>query len=192
MFSSQERFDKFFEIVVGLEGGYVNDPRDPGGETKYGVSKRAYPNVDIKNLTIEGAKAIYKRDYFDKLPILLPIDLHLSMFDMAINSGVSAAVQLYNRGNKSATRYNSARIKFYTSIRNFGTFGRGWMNRLSHIIESGQELLEYELEEQRPEYDVLVVHDSGAQSVSRKKFVASIDGKPIQIKGSRLDVRFIV
>ena len=46
--------------------GYVNDPKDPGGETNYGISKRAYPDVDIKNLTEDGAKDIYKRDYWDK------------------------------------------------------------------------------------------------------------------------------
>lgn len=42
-------FDLAFEIIIGHEGGYVNDPRDPGGETRYGISKRAYPNEDINN-----------------------------------------------------------------------------------------------------------------------------------------------
>ena len=42
-------FDKAFQITVGVEGGYVNDPADPGGETRYGISKRAHPDVDIKS-----------------------------------------------------------------------------------------------------------------------------------------------
>ena len=40
-------FEEIIEVVLEHEGGYVNDPKDPGGETKYGVSKRAYPNEDI-------------------------------------------------------------------------------------------------------------------------------------------------
>ena len=48
--------------TLSLEGNYVNDFGDYGGETKFGITKRYYPNVDIANLTIEEAKAIYKRD----------------------------------------------------------------------------------------------------------------------------------
>ena len=51
-------------IVLENEGGYVNDPDDPGGETKYGISKRSYPALDIKNLTVEQATAIYLRDFW--------------------------------------------------------------------------------------------------------------------------------
>jgi len=52
-------FDYAFEKVVDIEGGYVNDPDDPGGETKFGISKRTYPSLDIKNLDLKIAKAIY-------------------------------------------------------------------------------------------------------------------------------------
>ena len=48
-------FDEIIEVVLKHEGGYVNDPDDPGGETKYGISKKAYPDEDIKELTIERA-----------------------------------------------------------------------------------------------------------------------------------------
>lgn len=61
---------EFEKAVTGLledEGGYVHDLRDPGGETKYGISKRSYPDLDIKNLTIDQAKAIYYRDYWQSL-----------------------------------------------------------------------------------------------------------------------------
>ena len=43
-------FDEIIEVVLEHEGGYVNDPDDAGGETKYGIAKRWYPSVDIKNL----------------------------------------------------------------------------------------------------------------------------------------------
>lgn len=72
------------------EGGYVNDPVDPGGETKYGISKRSYPDVDIKNLTWDKAAAIYKRDYWDAVRgDDLPSGVDLVAFDAAVNSGVS-------------------------------------------------------------------------------------------------------
>ena len=45
-------FDEAFERLIGHEGGYVADSRDPGGETKYGISKRSYPGEDIKNLSL--------------------------------------------------------------------------------------------------------------------------------------------
>jgi len=58
-----DNFERCIAFVLRHEGGYVNDPRDPGGETKYGISKRAYPGLDIKNLTEEQAKEIYRQDY---------------------------------------------------------------------------------------------------------------------------------
>ena len=51
-------WDDVFDRLIGHEGEYSNDPNDPGGETKWGISKRAYPNLDIKNLTRDGAKTI--------------------------------------------------------------------------------------------------------------------------------------
>ena len=48
-------FDEIIEIVLEHEGGYVNDPHDRGGETKYGISKRAHNDVNIKTLTVENA-----------------------------------------------------------------------------------------------------------------------------------------
>jgi lysozyme family protein len=59
-----DRFKKAFQNLLKEEGGYVNDKKDRGGETKYGVSKRSYPQVDIKNLTLEQASLIYHRDFY--------------------------------------------------------------------------------------------------------------------------------
>ena len=60
-------FDRIIEFTLQEEGGYVNNPADPGGMTKYGISKRSYPNLDIANLTIDQAKAIYERDFWNQL-----------------------------------------------------------------------------------------------------------------------------
>ena len=88
-------FDEIIEVVLHHEGGYVNDPSDPGGETNYGISKRAYPDVDIKNLTEDGAKDIYKRDYWDKYKCEdLSKDLRHIYFDMCVNMGAGRATKI--------------------------------------------------------------------------------------------------
>ena len=57
-------FDAAFERLIGHEGGYTAGVGDPGGETKFGISKRSYPREDIKNLTLEQAKVIYRKDFW--------------------------------------------------------------------------------------------------------------------------------
>ena len=87
-------FDVAFEKLIGHEGGYVNDARDPGGETKYGISKRAYPDEDIAGITLEYAKQIYRRDYWDAVQAeYLPDAVRFDLFDAAVNSGVRQAVK---------------------------------------------------------------------------------------------------
>ena len=79
------KFDDIIEITLHHEGGYVHDPTDLGGETNFGIAKRFYPDVDIKNLTKEGAKEIYKKDYWDKNKVDdLPDDLDISIPDNEI------------------------------------------------------------------------------------------------------------
>ena len=92
------QFNEIIEVVLEHEGGYVNDPTDLGGETNYGIAKRFYPDVDIKNLTKEGAKEIYKRDYWDKFKAdKLPDDLKHIYFDMCVNQGKSRAVKILQK-----------------------------------------------------------------------------------------------
>jgi lysozyme family protein len=87
-------YDKSFEFVIKHEGGYVNDPNDAGGETNFGISKRAYPNLNIKNLTLVQAKAIYEKDYWVAARCnLLPYPLSLAVFDYAVNAGPSKAIK---------------------------------------------------------------------------------------------------
>ena len=91
-------FDEIIEQVLKHEGGYVNDPKDLGGETKYGITKRFYPDVDIKNLTIEQATEIYKKDYWDKNKVeSLPQNLWHIYFDMCVNMGKRTAVKVLQR-----------------------------------------------------------------------------------------------
>ena len=92
-------FDSAFEKTVGLEGGYGNDPRDPGGETKYGISHRAHPGIDIKNLTLDQAKAIYLRDYWTPLRLneVQSEALADEIFDTGVNMGLSTAIKIAQR-----------------------------------------------------------------------------------------------
>ena len=91
-------FKEIIEKVLHHEGGYVNDPKDLGGETKYGITKRFYPDVDIKNLTIEQATEIYKKDYWDKNKVeSLPQNLWHIYFDMCVNMGKRTAVKVLQR-----------------------------------------------------------------------------------------------
>ena len=93
-----KNFDEIIEQVLEHEGGYVNDPKDLGGETKYGITKRFYPDVDIKNLTIEQATEIYKKDYWDKNRVeSLPQNLWHIYFDMCVNMGKRTAVKVLQR-----------------------------------------------------------------------------------------------
>ena len=92
------KFDEIIEVVLHHEGGYVNDPKDPGGETNFGVAKRSHPDVDIKNLTKEGAIEIYKEHYWDKNKVeSLSEDLRHIYFDMCVNQGRGRAVKILQR-----------------------------------------------------------------------------------------------
>ena len=98
-------FDEIIEQVLEHEGGYVNDPKDLGGETKYGITKRFYPDIDIKNLTIEQATEIYKKDYWDKNKVeSLPQNLWHIYFDMCVNMGKRTAVKVLQRAANNKGR----------------------------------------------------------------------------------------
>ena len=91
-------FEKAFEDVIGLEGGYVNDPKDPGGETKFGISKRSYPKIDIKDLSLEEANGIYKRDFWDKLRLdKIDPEVAREIFEVAVNAGLKRSVRITQR-----------------------------------------------------------------------------------------------
>ena len=82
-------FDDAFDEVIGLEGGYVNDPNDTGGETNWGIAKKWHPDVDIKNLTKEDAKNIYWNEYWNpfQLSRLYSVLVATEIFEQAINMG---------------------------------------------------------------------------------------------------------
>lgn len=149
-----DQFPKFINRLLGHEGGYVNDPKDPGGETKFGISKRTYPTLDIKNLTRDQAVAIYRRDFWDAagMGLLSPV-IGFQMLDGAVNSGIDratrwlqtaarvtadgkigpvtrAAVEAADQ-NDLVLRFLGTRLQFMTDLSTWDRFGRGWARRIA-------------------------------------------------------------
>lgn len=147
-------FDTAMKRLLPHEGGYVNDPKDPGGETKFGISKRSYPKVDIKNLTWDQAKAIYKRDFWDKIQgDKLPMVVTYQLVDAAINSGIDRASRWVQRAvgatqdgdigpatlaalkatdpNDVVFRFLGFRLQFMTDLPIWDRFGKGWARRIA-------------------------------------------------------------
>ncbi len=96
---SRERFEGLIGKILNHEGGYVDDPVDPGGETKYGISKRSYPHVDIKALTVAQAKDIYYRDWWLRLRCNEIQDDRIAQkhLDTSINVGPRNGVRILQR-----------------------------------------------------------------------------------------------
>ena len=151
---STDNFDIAFARIIGEEGGYVNDARDPGGETKYGIAKRYHPDVDIKDLTLAAAKEIYRCDYWLKAGCdQLPWAPAFVYFDSVVNMGLGTSTKLMQEAlgevadgiigprTRAAmirqgsdpeliVRFQAERALYYASRGHFVTYGRGWMRRV--------------------------------------------------------------
>lgn len=148
--------------VIKAEGGakITNDPKDPGGLTKFGISKKAYPSLDIANLTEADAIAIYKRDYWDRVQgDSLPYNVAYALFNYAVNRGVSVAIKYAQQvlGVNQDGRMGPATISgilimgekaflgqflglakkgyedLVASKPSLAVFLNGWKNRIDHI-----------------------------------------------------------
>ena len=93
-------FLQAFAFVLNAEGGgtITDDPEDPGGLTRWGISKRSHPDLDIANLTLDEAREIYRREYWDRCSCdLFPPPLAMALFDSAVNQGPVRAIRLMQR-----------------------------------------------------------------------------------------------
>jgi len=166
-------FDLYFPILISHEGGYVFNPKDPGGETKYGITDRLdgkidrfvdvngnnIPDVRVKDLSVEDAKKIYKRLFWNKLKAddIKSQSVAEILFDFAVNSGVGTAIKKLQSilgvaqdgiiGPNTIKALNSIssqslfeqiktlRKKFYKDIiianPKLKTFEKGWNNRIN-------------------------------------------------------------
>ncbi len=131
----------------------TNDPHDPGGLTKFGISQRRYPDVDIANLTRAGAIELYRRDYWDLASCAkLPEPLDFYVFDSAINQGPGYAVRELQEAVgttrdgvlgpvtlraiarmttlEAAALFMVGRAFDYAALTNYSRYGKGWLKRL--------------------------------------------------------------
>jgi len=149
-------FDEAFDRLIGNEGAYIFHPNDPGGETNWGISKRSYPQIDIAHLTRDQAAVIYYRDFWQPLGDAPPA-VKFQLFDFAVNSGISTAIRKLQQvvgvaddghwGPISAAAlakmdvndvlmlFVATRIRFWTSLSTWPTFGKGWANRAAADLE---------------------------------------------------------
>ena len=148
--------------VLGIEGGYSADPKDPGGETNWGISKRSYPNLDIASLTRDDAIAIYERDFWSKIDgDALPPGVGYQCLDFAVNSGVGTALRALQRAVGVADdgvfgpvslaalkaqdaadtimRFLAERLMFMSGLSNWLSFGRGWARRIATDLRYGAQ-----------------------------------------------------
>lgn len=152
-------FTPVFQFLLRYEGGYINNPHDIGGETKYGISQKSFPRLDIKHMTKEQAESIYRYHYWNKMSCdSLPQSLALTLFDFAVNSGVDRVVKevqealdltidgvfgpktlqaiqdLDEKGIRVLTsRINDVRLQLYVRLASNPTqriFLLGWLRRL--------------------------------------------------------------
>lgn len=152
-----ELFDKCIEVILKNEGGYVNHPADPGGETNYGICKRYFPNEDIKNMTKGRAKELYYEHYWKPMSLfgILDQEAVLQIFDFGVNAGIKRAIKTAQKivrvdkdgicGNITRhainkcstcflTNYKRARIKYYEMLAfrkpELRVFLSGWIIRV--------------------------------------------------------------
>lgn len=159
-------FDNVFDRVMGHEDGYVNDPDDPGGETKWGISKRSYPTFNIANLTRDDARMIYEQDFWKRINGSRLIErgfdgVSFQLMDFALNSGIETAVRYLQRAvgvaddghwgpiSQAALEKKSEsdlimlliaeRMEFQTKLKNWLSHGKGWTRRNAQNLRYGAQ-----------------------------------------------------
>lgn len=159
-------FKQIFDRLIGHEGGYVDDPRDPGSETNWGVTKRTaqangYTGA-MKTMTRQQAYEIYRRAFWLRYNCeQMPDAVAYQFFDAAVNHGFGNAsrmlqravgvlddgiigkysLEAINRNPISDTLMvlNGERLNFYTRLKNFDRFGKGWVNRVAQNLKYGAQ-----------------------------------------------------
>lgn len=162
-------FEQAFDRLIGHEGKFTDDKNDRGNwttgiigkgilkGTKYGISAMTYPDFDIKNLTLNQAKEIYKRDWWDKLNAdNLDPAIVFQVWDFAINAGMGTAKRKLQKSvgmaedgiigpltikaihkadlNDVLMKFNAERLNHYTSLSTWPRYGKGWTLRVAQQL----------------------------------------------------------
>lgn len=129
-------FPRAIEFVLAHEGIYSNDTGDPGGETHWGISKRAYPDLNITALTKEDAIKIYRQDYWDKMGCdALPWPMDMIIMDTGVNCGPSRAL-LWAKTFITPADYLFRRLRHYAGLKGMAIYMRGWIFRVLDLYEA--------------------------------------------------------
>lgn len=131
-------FQAAIKFVLDHEGGYVNNPADPGGETKYGISKHAYPTLDIKNLSVADAMVVYKRDYWDVHALDgKPFPYSVVLFDSYVQHNPKKVAAWDTQADGDRRAFLEQRRSFYLRLIELNPkeaiFKKGWLNRLGDL-----------------------------------------------------------
>lgn len=176
-------FDDAFKVVIGEEGGLVNNPKDKGGLTKYGIAQKFHPNVDVENLTLDQAKEIYKKQYWDKYNLeSFPAGERSEIFDMVVNSPVRATKAIQRatgttpsgklgKATREAMRSykgdlgRDSRYEYIKSLasesKDWTEFGNGWANRYLNVDMFGDDAIDLEEMDREEVVKILTyVHNS--------------------------------
>ena len=160
-----ENFERAFTDLIGNEGGYSNNPNDPGGETMYGitvaVARRNGYMGQMKDMSLNMAKIIYRYEYWNDAFDQLPYPVAFQLFDAAVNSGPNTAAKWMQRALgvvvdgkigpktieaakaidalKLVMLFNAARLEFMTGLPAWLSFGKGWARRIAGNLRKGAE-----------------------------------------------------
>lgn len=157
----KENFPQALKQVLKYEGGKVDDPRDPGGRTAYGVTQDTYnawrekqglPDADVFSISQTDVAAIYRQEYWDRIRgDDLPAGVDFAVFDFAVNSGVARAARtlqgvvgvtqdgMIGPATIQASRayvalaVTNKRLAFMQSLSIWATFGKGWAARIADV-----------------------------------------------------------
>jgi lysozyme family protein len=150
----QKNYQDCLNRVLKSEGGYTNDPRDPGGPTNYGITLgdfRMYVDKrgtaqSVKAMSLDQAKSIYKTKYWDKVNgDNLPSGVDYTVFDYGVNSGVNRANRVYKRlvqpdSIKTINAINDERLAFLHGLSTWNHFGKGWGSRVASVRQHSIDL----------------------------------------------------
>lgn len=142
-----DNYAKCLQKVLEYEGGYVNHPRDPGGETNYGVTvkvARAHGYTGpMRSIPMSVVREIYRKGYWNTvMGDRLAVGVDLAVFDFGVNSGPARAMRYLKSaagGSNIQTIRNlcAARLGFVRALGTFATFGKGWTRRIVDVEATG-------------------------------------------------------
>jgi len=142
----KQNFEECLAHVLKHEGGYVDHPKDPGGATNLGCTKKVWEEWvghevtkdDIKALTVSDVAPLYKARYWDKCRCDdLPHGVDFAVFDIAINSGPSRAAKFL----QAACNVVAARLAFLQGLPTWSTFGKGWGRRVAEVAHTSAKMV---------------------------------------------------